>query len=601
MSKKIPVIVGLGGINAAGRSSGFHAYKRMVYEALSDEVMQSTWQDLATRMGIPQTADYVQTIVNGTLMRKIDAFDAEAVPGYFTAPLAGKTHSISFELSQFKLPEPLPIGWAVTSIDDSTVRVEVQQTEEVLLPISQKLDVTTGGNIPNGFDPGAMYNSRNHPRGLKLAVYGISDAINSLGMDWDVIMEHVAPDQVSVYAGGALSQADPDSLTGLAVNSTIGKRFNSKMMALSFAEMPADFINSYVINSVGTTGTSIGACATFLYNLRQGIQDIQSGQARVVIVGTAEAPVRPDVMQGFSQMGALAKDEDLAKLDDADQPNHARACRPFAENAGFAIAESAQFIVLMDDDLALKTGANILGSVADVFVNADANKKSITAPGIGNYVTVAKAAALCKELLGQEGLQQTYVQSHGTGTPQNRVTESHILNEVAKTFGIKDWPVAAIKAYVGHSIASAAGDQISAALGVWQFGVLPGIKSITEIAGDVHHDHLKILLDHQKVDELRAVIINSKGFGGNNASAVLLSPKETMQRLQAQYGAEAWAEYHTKHKHVAQETAKRDQLACQGDERIIYNFGQSVLSEDKLELTEEGIRFADSGRFIPFK
>ncbi len=196
------------------------------------------------------------------------------------------------------------------------------------------------------------------------------------------------------------------------------------------------------------------------------------GKAKVVIVGNAEAPVEPEIMEGFRVMGALAEDEQLKALDGIDTVDNRRACRPFSSNAGFTMAESAQFVVLMDDELALKLGANIYGSVADVFINADANKKSISAPGVGNYVTVAKAAALAKAILGEEGVKQTFVQAHGTGTPQNRVTESHILNEVAKTFGIDSWPVAAIKSYVGHSMSAAAGDQLIASLGVWQYGWL---------------------------------------------------------------------------------------------------------------------------------
>ena len=150
------------------------------------------------------------------------------------------------------------------------------------------------------------------------------------------------------------------------------------------------------------------------------------------------------------------------------------------------MAESSQFVILMDDELALEMGANIYGAFADVFVNADGNKKSISAPGVGNHVTVAKATALAKAILGQDGLQETYVQAHGTGTPQNRVTESQILSQVANTFGIDNWKVTAIKSYVGHSMGAAAGDQVMASLGVWQYGFIPGIKTITHIAEDVH-------------------------------------------------------------------------------------------------------------------
>jgi acetoacetyl-[acyl-carrier protein] synthase len=46
-------------------------------------------------------------------------------------------------------------------------------------------------------------------------------------------------------------------------------------------------------------------------------------------------------------------------------------------------------VVLFDDSLALETGATVLGAAADVFVNADGYKKSISGPGVGNYLTMA--------------------------------------------------------------------------------------------------------------------------------------------------------------------------------------------------------------------
>jgi len=66
------------------------------------------------------------------------------------------------------------------------------------------------------------------------------------------------------------------------------------------------------------------------------------------------------------------------------------------------MGEASQWIVLTSDDLALKLGAQIHGAVAGVFVNADGHKKSISAPGIGNYITLAKAAALTESMLRTE-------------------------------------------------------------------------------------------------------------------------------------------------------------------------------------------------------
>lgn len=592
----LPVIVGIGGINSAGRSSGFHSYKRMICDKLEDAILKATWQDLAKRMGISNhetlsTAD-IDAIKAGTLLRKIESFDPDNVLQQNSAKL--ETNTLIIKKS--KLPEHIPAGWQIEELANNEVKVTVSADTEVLLPSKSPLAVSSGGNIPRGFDPGKLYNSHHHPRGLQLAIYGASDALNSLGIEWTEILKHIRPDEVAVYAGSALSQVDENSLGGLFTNPLTGKRVSSKMMALSFPQMTADFINSYVINSVGTTGSNVGACATFLYNLKQGTQDIQSQKAKVVFVGAAEAPIIPEIIEGFRAMGALATDEALMALDNSTIVNNRRACRPFSNSVGFCIAESAQFVILMNDELALKLGANIYGSVADVFINADGNKKSIAAPGAGNYLTFAKATALAKAIL-QEDLHKTYVQAHGTGTPQNRTSESHILNATAQAFGIHNWAVTSTKSYVGHSIGTAAGDQLIAALGVWQYGWIPGIKSIDHIAADVHHTNLNILLDHKYVGEkgcdIKGAIINSKGFGGNNATALVLSPEKTLAMLSKKYLPSTLQDYYKKNILVQKTSTQADALACQGAERITYNFGDAVMEVDSSAITQSSLSLSE--------
>jgi acetoacetyl-[acyl-carrier protein] synthase len=598
---RLPLIVGMGGINSAGRSSGFHSYKRMIADALSYQELESTWFDLANRMGIKiqsaLSAENIEDIKAGTLIRKINNFDPERVPCNRKATLDSTKHAPSFITSKSKLPVPIPLGWEIEPLQDNEVRVTINGSCDILVPGTFSLAVTSGGNIPSGFDPGKLYNSHHHPRGLKLTLYGACDALNSLGIKWDEVLNHIKPDEVAVYAGSALSQVDENSLAGLFSRALTGNRVTSKMMPLSLAEMPADFINSYIINSVGKTGTNIGACATFLYNLKQGMTDIQTGSAKVVIVGNAEAPLVPDIIEGFRTMGALATDDSLRQLDQSEKVDQRRACRPFSTNSGFTLSESAQFVILMNDELALELGANIYGSVADIFINADANKKSISSPGVGNYVTIAKAAALAKSILGKEGLKKTYVQAHGTGTPQNRTTESHILNEVAKTFSIPKWPITAIKSYVGHSVGVAAGDQLIASLGVWQYGWIPGIKTISHIAQDVHQSHLNILMDHYFVGEkgvdIEAVLINSKGFGGNNATGLILSPHKTMEMLQNKYGKKAIEKYKAKNIAVSELSNALNINACNGHEEITYKFGKAVMDESSITMTESSISLSE--------
>ena len=592
---KLAVIVGFGGINAAGRSSGSHAYKRILADALSASLLTPTWHDLGHRMGLlkdgPLSPELIEAIKAGSLIRRIQSFDPEQILIHHQAEL----EQGSLQMKSAKLSQELRQYASIQASAEAKERIEFSRSVPVLLADHIKSQVSTAAELPTGFDPSALYHSHHHPKGLAMTVYGASDALNSLGFEWEQVLKIIKPDQVSVYAGSGLAQVDHNGFAGLFQQRLCGHRINSKMLPLSFAEMPADFINSYILNSVGATGNQMGACASFLYNLRCGIRDIQSGQSKVAFVGNSEAPIVFDVIDGFRVMGALATDQSLCELDQSPNPNHRRACRPFSTNTGFTIAESAQFFVLMDDELALSLGATIYGAVADVFVNADANKKSIASPGVGNYITFAKTAALAQAILGKTGLQQSYVQAHGTGTPQNRSSESHILNETAKTFGLHDWPVTAIKSYVGHSISAAAGDQLSASLGVWQYGWIPGIKTIDHLADDVQRSHLNILMEHQEIipSELKSVLINSKGFGGNNASALILSPDQSLRMLTQRYGQTAMKAYWLKNEKVAENQQLRDAQTCAGQERIIYRFGESVMDAHSLSLSTQTLKLSE--------
>jgi acetoacetyl-[acyl-carrier protein] synthase len=354
--------------------------------------------------------------------------------------------------------------------------------------------------------------------------------------------------------------------------------------------MPADFINAYVLGSMGATGATLGACASFLYNLRQGIDDIRSGRARVVFVGAAEAPITPEVMEGYVAMGALATDKGLRQLDglgEHQEPDYRRACRPFADNCGFTIAESAQMVVLFDDELAMQLGATVFGAATDVFVNADGYKKSISGPGVGNYITLAKAVAAARAIVGDEALRRGgLVQAHGTGTPQNRTTESEILSRTAEAFDIAAWPVAALKCYLGHSLGCASGDQVTATLGIWHHGVIPGIATIDGIADDVRGERLAFSTRHRQVDPAGQTyaIVNSKGFGGNNASATLLSPGVTSRMLQARYSRSEWSGWQRANEAVRQNQAAYDDAMIAGKVAPVYRFDHGVLLDGDVEL-----------------
>lgn len=626
---RLPVIAGFGGINAAGRSSGHHGYRRMIIDALDSESALQTYASLAALSGKlakengtwtdgsgnpVELEAYIssikQELANSTLIRELEdnLFDPNQVHFHRRASLnSPNNEGFEFELKRKQLPTPLPPGWNILSDSTETekkVRVQVQNNFDVLLDCFRKAEVNCAGQLPSGFDPADLYQARNHPRALQLTVYAASDAINSVGIDWETVRQTVAPDQIGVYAGSAMGQLDYNGFGGLLKARILGKKVTSKQMPLGYAEMPADFVNAYLLGNLGSNGTHVAACATFLYNLRQAVQDIQSGSHRVVVVGTTEAPIFPESIDGFATMNALADDDSLRKLDQlsaGQEPNYQRACRPFSNNSGFTLGEASQFVVLFDDQLALELGANILGGINEVFIAADGHKKSITSPGLGNYISMAKAVSATKNIIGSDALRQrTYVQAHGTGTPQNRTTESHILSQVAETFGIEHWPVAAIKSYVGHTIASSAGDQLAATLGTFAYGILPGILTIDHIAEDVAQEKLEFLMQHKDVgrENIDAAIINSKGFGGNNASASVLAPQVVKRMLEKRHGTSALNDYQQRNETVAEKTLAYDEASIEGANNTIYKFDHNVLGSESLEMDTTEISIKDIGKNI---
>lgn len=592
----LPVIVGFGGVNPAGRASGHHGYARMVHEALPAQTRARTLQSLAQLMGV--SASDERFILDHTLVRRIEPshFDVDAVPWNQRFPAQSNGVPASFELEVKHLPKLIPPNWEVNPHSVTHVSVKIHGEQDFLLPTQRDFEVKSAGQLPTGLEPGKLYQARNHPRGLQMTVLAASDALGSLGIDWGAVSQKVSADQVSVYAGSAMGQLDGAGAGGMLKSRYNGQRITSKYCPLSFAEMPADFINAYVLGSLGATGASLGACASFLYNLRHGIDDIRAGRSRVAFVGTAEAPITPEIMEGYAAMGALATVKGLRVLDgvgERKEPDYRRACRPFGNNCGFTIAESAQMIVLFDDALAMELGATVFGAAADVFVNADGHKKSISGPGVGNYVTMAKAVALARAIVGQEALAHGgFVAAHGTGTPQNRVTEAAILSQTAEAFGISDWPVVAVKAYLGHSIGSAAGDQIAAALGVWEHGVLPGITTIDEVADDVARDGLAFHRDHVDVDcaTQHYAIVNAKGFGGNNASATLLSPTATNAMLQRRYTKAQWQAWQRANEGVREQQAAYDDAMLAGSIDPVYHFDHGVLTDADVTLSESAVQ-----------
>ena len=622
MSVSLPLIVGYGGYNAAGRSSSHQAFRRMILESLSESQQQETVVSLACLMGLVTASgqgyessdgkildatqvnqEFRNTVLSGTLVRKITSFDPSAVSGNKKVSLSASAESQPvFIIAKRDLPTVTPKHWQLTDLKDGTFEVKLSEDSDLLVGSDYELAAKAAGELPEGFDPANHYNARFHPRTLQMALMGASDALHSVGIEWQTIADAVKPDQIGVYSSSGFSQMSEEGFGGLFQARLKGGRTTAKQVPMGLNSMPADFINAYVLGSVGHTEAITGACATFLYCLQAAVRDIRSGVRRVAIVGNAESVIMPEVSEGFSNMSALGSDENLAKLDGADTPDWRRASRPFGENCGFTLAEGTQYVVLMDDALTIELGADVHGAIPEIFINADGVKKSISAPGVGNTISFAKAVASAASIVGKETVQNnSFVHAHGSSTPANRTTESNLINRVAEAFDINDWPVTAVKSYVGHTISTASGDQLMSALGTFKYQIIPGIKTITKVADDVNQKHTVFPLQDMNTSEknMHVAFINSKGFGGNNATAVVLSPQQAEKMMAARYGDQLEA-YFAKRETTRNNAEAYANRADAAELDVVYRFGEALVDEDKVEITKEGISIPGYAQEVAF-
>ena len=155
-------------------------------------VAASTYRSLAGLMNIHKNPDEAATrdYINAhTLVRKIECFDTASIPWQRNVTLSPTGESLTFKMQRRQLPDRVPTDWQISDAGDKDVTVTVPGKLHALMEDMRGSRVTSAGQVPTGFDPDRLYQSRSHPRGLALTIFGASDAVRSLGIDWDVLRQ----------------------------------------------------------------------------------------------------------------------------------------------------------------------------------------------------------------------------------------------------------------------------------------------------------------------------------------------------------------------------------------------------------------------------
>ncbi len=541
--KRLPVICSMGGLNSGGRTSGNISYSRLVYENLSNEEKKEVLKDL---ISLSEEKKTEKEILSGTLIRQIDDF-----------------------------------------LDPKGL-------------MTKQIGVNAGAKLPDFYEIDNLYNSKQHPRGIKMTVFGVNDALYNLGINWrEDIQPLLDPNRVAVFAGPAIGQLDEKGLGGLMQSRLQEKRASSKHLSMSLIEMSADFINAYILGSVGKSGQVAGACATFFYNLNAATTLIKSNEVDFAVIGSAEAPINPEVTDGFFATTGIADDKKILAMQERhgepfDKVDFSKACRPFGDNCGLVLGESSQFAIVTSLEFAIEIGAEILCAVPNVFINSDGIKKSISSPGIGNYLTMGQAFK--RYLKDHENPKLSCVIAHGTGTFQNRSTESDVLSKCATSMGMKNLKVTGLKGYLGHTMGPAGGDQLACSLGIFDRGIIPGLNSTPKLADDVITNNLNFCMENEEIDtsDLDAFFLNAKGFGGNNATTSIYKSNFVTKMLPKIFSKSDLSTYEAALEKTRENKLVYNSNCLKGNFNLIYRANEEILNpETDLEMTSEAIKLRD--------
>jgi 3-oxoacyl-[acyl-carrier-protein] synthase-1 len=240
------------------------------------------------------------------------------------------------------------------------------------------------------------------------------------------------------------------------------------------------------------------ACATSAHCIGHGADLIKSGQQDIVLAGGGE-DLHWSSSGLFDAMGALSSNFN-------DDPSS--ASRAYDKNRdGFVISGGAGMVILEDEEHAIKRNANILAKLTGYYATSD---------GYDMVAPSGEGALRCmKGALQNHGSEVDYINTHGTSTPVGDVAELKAIKELFKN----DTPIiSSTKSMTGHSLgATGVQEAIYSIMMMREKFIAPSIN-IDELCDEA--DGLNIATQTLEKD-ISAVLSNSFGFGGTNASLVI--------------------------------------------------------------------------------
>ncbi|MGY4436398.1 3-oxoacyl-[acyl-carrier-protein] synthase II [Bradyrhizobium sp. F1.13.1] len=267
-------------------------------------------------------------------------------------------------------------------------------------------------------------------------------------------------------------------------------------------------VAAYLAETFGTKGSPISlstACASGATSIQLGVEAIRRGETDAALCVATDGTVNPEALVRFSLLSALSTQNDPPQA----------ASRPFSKNRdGFVMAEGAGALVLESYEAATARGAKILGVIAGCGELTDSFHRTRSSPD-GKPIIGCMNKTLADASMTPD--QIDHINAHGTATPENDKME---YNTTSAVFGelVSKIPVTSNKSMVGHTISAAGAVEAIFSLLTLEHQRIPPTINYDNPDPTILFD---VVGNKARDARVTAVMSNSFGFGGQNASLIL--------------------------------------------------------------------------------
>ncbi len=404
-----------------------------------------------------------------------------------------------------------PLGSGVKATWDRLINGEsgigsIQSFDVSDLPCKIAGQIPLGESGEGRFDPDRYMAPKDRRKVDQFIVYGMAAAEQALEDAGWAPTDEESLERTGVMAGSGIGGLE----TIYDGSITVHERGPRRLSPFFIPSALINLLSGHISIRHGFTGPNhavVTACSTGAHAIGDAARLIGLDDADVMIAGGSEAAVCRLGIAGFSASRALSTGFN-------DTPE--KASRPWDQDRdGFVMGEGAGIVVLEELEHAKKRGAKIYAEVVGYGLSSDAHH--ITAPaedGSGGYRSMRNALERAK--LNPEDID--YINAHGTSTPLGDEIE---LGAVKRLFNhhAGQLSMSSTKSAIGHLLGAAGAVEAIFSILALNHGLVPptlNLENPSPGCADVD------LVPHQaKERKVEAVLSNSFGFGGTNASLVL--------------------------------------------------------------------------------